>query len=238
MRETKSSLKSQKQKPRSLKEEDLLLDSGTNSVYDGDSLSVSFSSNDSEDDGSTKDGDRESSVDGHEGSYDNNSEQVDGEENGSDQGSEQDEVSEESDEVAPRNAVGDVPLEWYKDEIYIDYDITEKKITKKEKQDKLESFLATMDNSTNWCKIDDEYNDEEVELTKEERKIILRILKGEGPHTDFDRYASYVDWFKWDDAIHPLSSAPERKRFIPSKWEAKMVIKFDKPEEEPLLWSD
>lgn len=63
----------------------------------------------------------------------------------------------------------------------------------------------------------------------------------------------YVDWFKWDDAIHPLSSAPEpKRRFIPSKWEAKKVvklvrairkglIKFDKPEEEPnvyLLWGD
>lgn len=63
----------------------------------------------------------------------------------------------------------------------------------------------------------------------------------------------YVDWFKWDDSIHPLSSAPEpKRRFIPSKWEAKKVlklvrairkglIKFDKPEEEPnvyLLWGD
>ncbi|XP_024010891.1 ribosome biogenesis protein BOP1 homolog [Eutrema salsugineum] len=295
MRETKSksknvsvSVKSQKQKAvvkevkpvekevKSLKEEDLLLDSGTDSDYDGDSLSGSLNSDDfdsdifdSEDDGSqreTEDGDRESSKDevhGIEGSDDNDDEgeQVDsenGEEDGSgDEGSEQDEVAEESDssedEVAPRNTVGDVPLEWYKDEKHIGYDITGKKITKKEKQDKLDSFLATMDDSKNWRKIYDEYNDEEVELTKEESKLIRRMLKGEAPHADFDPYTPYVDWFKWDDAIHPLSSAPEpKRRFIPSKWEAKKVvkyvrairkglIKFDKPEEEPnvyLLWGD
>lgn len=38
-------------------------------------------------------------------------------------------------------------------------------------------------------KINDEYNDEEVELTKEETKLIRRILKGKAPHADFDPYA-------------------------------------------------
>ena len=37
----------------------------------------------------------------------------------------------------------------------------------------------------------------------------------------------YVDWFKWEDAKHPLSNAPEPKsRFIPSKWEAKKASHF------------
>lgn len=40
-------------------------------------------------------------------------------------------------QVAPRNRFGDVPLEWYKDEKHIDYDIIGKKITKKEMRDKL-----------------------------------------------------------------------------------------------------
>ncbi|KAJ6389767.1 hypothetical protein OIU77_027982 [Salix suchowensis] len=102
-------------------------------------------------------------------------------------------------------------------------------------------------------KIYDEYNDEDVELTKEETKLIRRMLKGKAPHGDFDLYAPYVDWFKWEDSKHPLSNAPEPKsRFIPSKWEAKKVlglgrairkglIKIDKPKEEPcfyMLWGD
>ncbi|KAK4438349.1 Ribosome biogenesis protein BOP1 [Sesamum alatum] len=168
------------------------------------------------------------------------------------------EVVEESDssedEVAPRNTIGNVPLEWYKDEEHIGYDLAGKKIKKKERQSKLDSFLASVDDSKNWRKIYDEYNDEEVELTKEETKLIGRLLKGKAPHADFDPYAPYVDWFAWDGAKHPLSNAPEpKRRFIPSKWESKMVLRYvrairkglikfdDKPKEEPrfyALWDD
>ncbi|KAL0926735.1 hypothetical protein M5K25_002980 [Dendrobium thyrsiflorum] len=157
------------------------------------------------------------------------------------------------DEVAPRNTIGDVPLEWYKDEEHIGYDIAGRKIKKHARKDKIESFLAGVDDSKNWRKIYDEYNDEEVELTKKEIKLIKRLLKGSTPHAEVDPYAPYVDWFDWEDKGHPLSNAPEpKRRFIPSKWEHKKVvkyirairkgwIKFEKPEEEPrhyLLWGD
>ncbi|WJX21872.1 Ribosome biogenesis protein 1, variant 2 [Trifolium repens] len=157
------------------------------------------------------------------------------------------------DEVAPRNTIGEVPLKWYEDEPHIGYDIKGKKIKKKEKEDKLGSFLANVDDSKNWRKIYDEYNDEVVELTKDEIKIVRKLMKNQAPHGDFDPYPTYVDWFKWDDAKHPLSNAPEpKRRFIPSKWEAKKVVQyvrairngsitFDKPKEEDdsyLLWED
>lgn len=157
------------------------------------------------------------------------------------------------DEVAPRNTIGDVPFEWYRDEEHIGYDISGKKIKKKERQDKLDSFLASADDKKNWRKIYDEYNDEEVELTKPEIKLVRKLLKGQAPHADFDPHEPYVDWFNWEDSMHPLSSAPEpKRRFIPSKWESKKVvayvrairkglIKFDKPKEEPRfydLWAD
>ncbi|KAJ4717395.1 Ribosome biogenesis protein BOP1-like [Melia azedarach] len=191
------------------------------------------------------DNDDEDNVDDH-----HREDQSDGSEDH--QGVEESDSSE--DEVAPRNTIGDVPLEWYKDEKHIGYDISGKKINKKERQDKLASFLANVDDSKNWRKIYDEYNDEEVELTKEETRLIRRLLKGKAPHGDFDPYADYVDWFKYDDALHPLSNAPEpKRRFIPSKWESKKVvqyvrairkglIKFDEPKEEKpqfyLLWGD
>ncbi|XP_021904351.1 ribosome biogenesis protein BOP1 homolog [Carica papaya] len=189
-------------------------------------------------------------IDNHE-DPDNTHSQRDQSENSEFLGVEESDSSE--DEVAPRNTVGDVPLEWYRDEKHIGYDISGKKITKKEKQDKLDSFLASVDNSKNWRKIYDEYNDEEVELTKEETRIIRRLVKGKAPHADFDPYQPYVDWFKWDDAKHPLSNAPEpKRRFIPSKWESRKVVQyvrairkglinFDTPKEEPrsyLLWGD
>ncbi|XP_056162736.1 ribosome biogenesis protein BOP1 homolog isoform X1 [Syzygium oleosum] len=171
--------------------------------------------------------------------------------------SESDQRAEESDssedEVPSRNTIGDVPLEWYKDEEHIGYNVKGKKIKKKERQDKLDAFLASADDSKNWRKINDEYNDEVVELTKDETRLIRRLLKGKAPHAGFDPYPDYVDFFKWDDAKHPLSNAPEpKRRFIPSKWEAKRVakyvraireglIKLDKPKEEPRfynLWGD
>ncbi|KAG7553833.1 WD40-repeat-containing domain superfamily, partial [Arabidopsis suecica] len=200
---------------------------------------------------STEDGERESSEDEVDDDDGDESELVDGSDQGSEQQYEESDSSE--DEVAPRNTVGDIPLDWYKDEKHIGYDITGKKIIKKEKPDKLESFLATSDDYKNLYKIYDEYNDEEVELTKKVRMFIHRMLKGEAPHADFDPHAPYVDWFEWVDARHPLSSAPEpKRRFLPSKSEAKMVaklvrairkglIKFDKPEEKPNvynLWGD
>ncbi|XP_020247305.1 ribosome biogenesis protein BOP1 homolog isoform X3 [Asparagus officinalis] len=156
------------------------------------------------------------------------------------------------DEVAPRNTIGEVPLEWYKEEEHIGYDISGKKIKKHARKDKIDSFLAGVDDSKNW-KIYDEYNDEEVELTKKETKLIRRLLKGKTPHAEVDPHTPYVDWFEWEDKGHPLSNAPEpKRRFVLSKWEQKTVarlvrairkgwIKFDKPKEEPqfyLLWGD
>ncbi|XP_006658508.1 ribosome biogenesis protein BOP1 homolog [Oryza brachyantha] len=157
------------------------------------------------------------------------------------------------DEVAPRNTVGDVPLEWYKDEEHIGYDITGSKIKKRDREGRIEAYLRNADDAKSWRKIYDEYNDEEVQITKEEAKIISRLLKGKTPHTNVDPYPDYVDWFEYDGKGHPLSSAPEpKRRFVPSKWEQKKVvklvrairkgwIKFDKPKEEPnfyLLWGD
>lgn len=164
-----------------------------------------------------------------------------------------DESDSSEDEVGPRNTIGDVPLEWYKEEEHIGYDVAGKKIKKKERLDKLDSFLARTDDSNSWRKITDDIEDEEVELTKEETKLIRRLLKGHAPHADFDPHAPYVDWFAWDGAKHPLSNAPEpKRRFIPSKWESKKVVRyirairkglitFDKPKEEPRfynLWGD
>lgn len=38
-------------------------------------------------------------------------------------------------------------------------------------------------------KIFDEYNQEMVEVTKEEAKVVHRMLEGKAPHADFDPYA-------------------------------------------------
>lgn len=65
-----------------------------------------------------------------------------------------DESDSSDDEVAPWNTIGNVPLEWYQDEKHIGYDIAGKKIKRKEKEDKLQSFLASEDywwNGVTYC---------------------------------------------------------------------------------------
>ncbi|MCL7023451.1 hypothetical protein MKW94_015681 [Papaver nudicaule] len=149
------------------------------------------------------------------------------------------------DEVAPRNTIGNAPLNFYTDEEHIGYDISGKKIKKQARKDMLEAFLARSDYP--WNTIYDEYNDEEVEIPKEWRKLIRRYLKGKTPHADVDPYPEYVDWVK-HDAKHPLSNAPDpKRRFIPSKSEHKEVlrlvtgirkghIKFEPPKEEKRVY--
>ncbi|KAL3538517.1 hypothetical protein ACH5RR_001883 [Cinchona calisaya] len=193
-------------------------------------------------------------ADGYDSLTDTESESVDDEGNVTTDDDNDGESDSSEDEVAPRNTVGDVPFEWYKDEEHIGYDIAGKKIKKKEREDKLDSFLASADDSENWRKIYDEYNDEMVELTKGETKMIRRVLKGMAPHPEFDPYPTAVDWVSIDDAEHPFPNAPEpKRRFVPSKWESKMIVRLvrgirkglikvdDKPKEENrvyLLWGD
>lgn len=70
----------------------------------------------------------------------------------------------------------------------------------------------------------DEYNDEEIVLSKEEIAMIQRIRQGKIPHAEVNPHEPYVDWFEYEDKGQPLSAAPEpKRRFIPSKWEAKQV---------------
>ncbi|KAK9678863.1 hypothetical protein RND81_11G237700 [Saponaria officinalis] len=157
------------------------------------------------------------------------------------------------DEVGPRNTIGAVPLEFYKDEEHIGYNLSGKKLKKKERKDKLDKFLDTADDKKAWRKIMDDYNDELVDISKDEIQLLNRILQGKTPHADMDPYPTYVDWFTWNDSGHPLSNAPDpKRRFIPSKWESKKInklvrairdgrIKFDAPKEEQQLydlWDD
>lgn len=250
----------QKQQPPPVSDSDSDSDSQSDSDYDGD-FSEDDGGSESEDYESLRDSEsEESDSSGDErnvNTTDNgdmasdHSHEDESESSDAQEGVEESDSSE--DEVAPRNTVGNVPFVWYEDEDHVGYDIAGKKIKKKEREDKLQSFLASADDSKNWRKIFDEYNQEMVKVTKEEAKVVHRMLQGKAPHADFDPYAPYVDWFKWDDAKHPLSNAPEpKRRFIPSKWEHKKVvalrrairkglIKFEKPKEEPrvyLLWGD
>jgi ribosome biogenesis protein ERB1 len=52
--------------------------------------------------------------------------------------------------VAPRNTVGDVPLEWYTNEGHIGYDIDGRKIKKRGREDAIDKYLHNADDAKNW----------------------------------------------------------------------------------------
>ncbi|PRW59011.1 ribosome biogenesis BOP1-like protein [Chlorella sorokiniana] len=158
------------------------------------------------------------------------------------------------DERAPRNTVGQVPLEWYQDEEHIGYDVEGHKLEKRGRRDRLERHISKQDSLAKEMRtVYDEYNDEEIELSKEEMRMIQRIRQGQFPHVEVNPFEPEVDWFTRDVEVMPLSAAPEpKRRFIPSKWEEKKVVKlvralrkgWIKREQEPekpaayLLWED
>lgn len=80
--------------------------------------------------------------------------------------------------------VGNVPLQWYKDEDHVGYDKAGQKLLRKERRDRLDALLARNDSAKEWRTVYDEYNDEEVVLTKEEMEMVQRIRAGRFPHVE------------------------------------------------------
>ena len=81
-------------------------------------------------------------------------------------------------------AVGEVPLEWYKDELHIGYDREGRKVSKGPRRDKLDALLARNDGGSAWRTVYDEYNGEEITLSREEMRMIQRIREGKFPHVE------------------------------------------------------
>ena len=73
----------------------------------------------------------------------------------------------------------------------------------------------------------DPYNDEELTLSREELRVLLSIQRGRLPSVSIDPYEDLVDWYSNTPEAAPAAAAPEpKRRFAPSKWEEKKIIKL------------
>ena len=96
-----------------------------------------------------------------------------------------DQGSDSSEDERPnRNTIGEVPLEWYNHEIHVGYDREGQKLSKKEHKDRLDALLARNDGGEAFRTVYDDYNDEEIVLSKEEMRLIQRIRQGRFPHVE------------------------------------------------------
>ena len=133
----------------------------------------------------------------------------------------------EEDGPVMRNPVGNVPMEWYKDEKHIGYGLDGKKILRRHNKDSLDRHIDKADDPEAWRSVYDEVNDEELRLTDAEVKLLKHLRSGRyEPGIDpYEDYPAPID----DPLlkIHPAHNRPTPKsQFVPKKYEAKMVVKY------------
>lgn len=127
--------------------------------------------------------------------------------------------SDDSEDDAPRNRIGNVPLEWYKDEDHVGYDLAGEKILRTLSTGEIDALLESKDNPDAWRTIKDHKNQREIVLTDTDLEVIRRIRQRMYPSKGTDATAM-VEFDNPEARIHPLSKAhPPKSRFLPSKWE-------------------
>lgn len=120
------------------------------------------------------------------------------------------------------NPVGDIPMRWYDGYDHIGYSRDGEKILPKNKP----STLDLAADPSAWRRIYDEKNDKEIVLSHEELKAIARMRVGRYPTGDADTENELIAW-SGPTMQHPLTSGTEpKRRFLPSRHEARLVIKL------------
>ncbi|ORY15540.1 ribosome biogenesis protein ERB1 [Clohesyomyces aquaticus] len=137
--------------------------------------------------------------------------------------------SDESDAPEATNTIGNIPLTFYDTYPHIGYDINGKKIMRPAKGQALDALLDSIDIPKGWTGLTDPATGKPLQLTEEELDVLKKITRNEIPEEGYDPYPDMVHYFTGKEEIMPLSAAPEpKRRFVPSKHEAKRVMKIVK----------
>ena len=144
--------------------------------------------------------------------------------------------SSEDDDDTKRNTVGAVPVaDWYRHEDHVGYDKHGEKVVKEgagggagePPTDAIDWFLKRVEGGKDARSFYDEYEGRTVNVTPGELDLLRRLREGRMPSRAINPHAPFDDWFSRETEIMPLSAAPEpKRRFVPSKHEAKKVLKL------------
>lgn len=125
------------------------------------------------------------------------------------------------------NTIGNVPLSAYDQFPHIGYNIDGKRIMRPATSSALDALLETIDLPEGWTGLLDKDTGGSLNLSKDELDLIKRIQRGENPDDSINPYEDYVDWFTGELQVTPVTAMPEpKRRFVPSKHEAKRVMKI------------
>lgn len=136
-------------------------------------------------------------------------------------------ASDDSDALDTTNTIGNIPLSYYDSYPHIGYNINGKKISRPAKGQALDALLDSIDLPEGWTGLTDPNTGEPLQLNRQELEVLKRVTRHEMPEDGFDMYPDMVEYFSGKLETMPLSSAPEpKRRFVPSKHEAKRVMKI------------
>lgn len=134
--------------------------------------------------------------------------------------------SDDSD-VEVQNTIGNIPLSAYDEMPHIGYDINGKRIMRPAKGSALDQLLESIELPEGWTGLLDKNSGASLNLTEEELELISKIQKNEKTDEDTNPYEPLIDWFTRHEEVMPLTAIPEpKRRFVPSKHEAKRVMKI------------
>ena len=132
----------------------------------------------------------------------------------------------DSEDEMPVNTIGNVPLEWYDDFDHVGYDLDGQKIMRGTRKDELDALIARFDDPNAKRTVHDYLHGVDVVLSEADVALIKRLQKRRYIDPNMNPYPDAVH-YEYEDKLHPLSSKhPAKASFIPSKWEAKKVMKL------------
>lgn len=125
------------------------------------------------------------------------------------------------------NTIGNIPLSAYDEMPHLGYDINGKRIMRPARGSALDQLLELIELPEGWTGLLDQNTGQALNLTEEELELIRKIQNNENTDESINPYEPTIEWFTSKTEIMPLSSAPEpKRRFMPSKHEAKRVMKI------------
>lgn len=139
--------------------------------------------------------------------------------------------SDDSDNLAMNNTIGDIPLSYYDAYPHIGYDINGQKIARPAKGHALDQLLDSIDIPDGWTGLTDPQTGKPLHLTADQLNTLKQLTRNERDGEGYDPYPDMVEYFtgKGMEMLTPLTAAPEpKRRFVPSMHEHKRVMKMVK----------
>ncbi|CCE87243.1 Piso0_005786 [Millerozyma farinosa CBS 7064] len=125
------------------------------------------------------------------------------------------------------NTIGNIPLTAYEEFPHIGYDINGKRIMRPAKGSALDQLLESIELPEGWTGLLDQNTGAALNLSKEELELIRKIQQQESTDENINPYEPAIDWFTSKTEVMPLTAVPEpKRRFVPSKHEAKRIMKI------------